>query len=94
MFFLLFDLSWFRLGSESLVLKLRQVSNFPLNFEILRQPYSTVFLLNLSLITLNDANHRLARHLGVPIDDHVKTVLHRADSLPVQFLQTWKPVLL
>ena len=87
-------MSWFRLSSEGLVLKLRQVCNFTLNVEVLWQPYSTVFLLDLSFITLNDADHRLARHLGIPINDHVKTILHRANSLPVQFLQTWKSVLL
>ena len=58
------------------------------------QPYSTVFLLDLSFISLNNTDHRLARHLGIPINDHVKTILHRANSLPVQLLQTWKPVLL
>ena len=78
---------------EGLRLILRQVSDFFLNSEILWKLDASVLLFNLLFIKLKNADHGLAFNLGIPIDDHIQSILHRANTLAVQLLHTRKFVL-
>ena len=92
---LFFDLRCrFGLRCEGFGLELGQVGDLSLHIKVVGQLNAFIWLFDLSLIELDDTYHWLSLDLGVPIDNHIQSILHRTDTLAVKLLHVWQPVLL
>jgi hypothetical protein len=65
------------------------ISDFFVNVEVGGKLDALVLFCQGVLIELEHANHGFALNLGVEVNDDVQLVLHCADTLAIQLMQTW-----